>query len=149
MQQVFYQDDMKTHPLVGIIHDLVLESSEISENNTALWDRVREAWRNSASFKHPSFSSEHEIRLVVMPFNAEDFDVKPRYHVARERIKKFYPLNLDIMCRKANVTIEELISEIIIGPQSTQSLPILQDYLRDLSFEELATHVCLSDCPLR
>lgn len=149
MQQVFYQDDMKTHPLVGIIHDLVLESSEFSENNTALWDRVREAWRNSASFKHPSFSSEHEIRLVVMPFNAEDFDVKPRYHVARERIKKFYPLNLDIMCRKANVTIEELISEIIIGPQSTQSLPILQDYLRDLSFEELATHVCLSDCPLR
>ena len=148
LKKVFYQDDVASHPLVSEIHDLIRDS-DFSEYNPVLWEKLREAWQNSASFKHPSFSSENEIRLVVMPFNAEDFDVKPRYHVAKERIKKYYPLNLEEMCRCAGYTIEDLISEIIIGPESTQSPSILQDYLRDLSLNRLAEHVVLSDCPLQ
>ena len=149
IQEVFYQDQMESHPLVEKIHDLVLASDEISERNQSLRAQVREAWRDSASFKHPSFSSEREIRLVVMPFHAEDFDMKPRYHVAKERIKKYYPLDLEAMCLRAQATIEDLVSCIIIGPQSSQSLPILQDYLRDLSLCDLANNVFLSDCPLQ
>ncbi|MBR3397088.1 MAG: DUF2971 domain-containing protein [Lachnospiraceae bacterium] len=148
LKKVFYQDDVASHPLVNEIHDLIRDS-DLSEYNPVLWEKLREAWQNSASFKHPSFSSENEIRLVVMPFNAEDFDVKPRYHVAKERIKKYYPLNLEEMCSRAGYTIEDLISEIIIGPESTQSPSILQDYLRDLSLNRLAEHVVLSDCPLQ
>ncbi|MBR7057814.1 MAG: hypothetical protein IKI35_03720, partial [Stomatobaculum sp.] len=110
---------------------------------------LADCWRNSASFKHPSFSSEHEVRLVVMPFGAADFDVKPRYHVTKDRIKKYYPLDLDAMCEKAGASLEELIIEIIVGPESTQSLPIIRDYLKDLSFPELAERVYMSDCPLR
>jgi hypothetical protein len=149
IQEVFYQDHMESHPLVERIHDLVLASDEISERNQSLRAQVREAWRDSASFKHPSFSSEKEIRLVVMPFHAEDFDMRPRYHVAKERIKKYYPLDLEAMCERAHVTIEDLVSCVIIGPQSSQSLPILQDYLRDLSLRRLADNVFLSDCPLQ
>jgi hypothetical protein len=149
IQEVFYQDHMESHPLVEKIHDLVLASDEISERNQSLRAQVREAWRDSASFKHPSFSSEKEIRLVVMPFHAEDFDMRPRYHVAKERIKKYYPLDLEAMCERAHVTIEDLVSCVIIGPQSSQSLPILQDYLRDLSLRRLADNVFLSDCPLQ
>lgn len=149
IQEVFYQDHMESHPLVEKIHDLVLASDEISERNQSLRAQVREAWRDSASFKHPSFSSEKEIRLVVMPFHAEDFDMRPRYHVAKERIKKYYPLDLEAMCERAQVTIEDLVSCVIIGPQSSQSLPILQDYLRDLSLRRLADNVFLSDCPLQ
>ena len=45
--------------------------------------------------------------------------------------------------------LEDLIAEIIIGPESTQSAWILQDYLRDHGLKELAEHVSLSNCPLR
>ena len=60
-----------------------------------------------------------------------------------------HPLDLGAMCRDAGTDLEELITEIIIGPESTQSVPIIQDYLRDLSLDSLADRVCLSECPLR
>ncbi len=149
LQKVYYEKDVASHPFVGEIHDLIMENHDFSDQNSRLMAKVREAWRKSASFKHPSFSSENEIRLVVLPFHAEDFDVKPRYHVAKERIKKYYPLNLEEMCSRAGFTMEDLIAEIMIGPLSTQSLPILQDYLRDLSLDGLAERVVLSECPLQ
>ena len=149
LQKVYYQDDVDTHPLVKKLYDLTMSEEIITEDNPALKAALADCWRNSASFKHPSFSSEHEVRLVVMPFGAADFDVKPRYHVTKDRIKKYYPLDLDAMCEKAGVSLEDLITEIIVGPESTQSLPIIRDYLKDLSFPELAERVYMSDCPLR
>ena len=149
LQKVYYQDDVESHPLVKKLHDLTLSEEVFSEDNPTLKAALAECWRNSASFKHPSFSSEHEVRLVVMPYDAKSFDVKPRFHVAKDRIKKYYPLNLDDMCRKAGSSLEELIVEIIVGPESTQSLPILRDYLEDLSLPNLAKRIFLSDCPLR
>ena len=89
------------------------------------------------------------MRLVVAPFGNEAFDIKACYHVSKERIKKYYPLELRDMCRKVGATLEELIEEIIIGPESTQSKVILQDYLSDQGMEALAGRVALSDCPLR
>ncbi len=148
LQRVFYQDNMETHPLVDRIHALLKDKEELEETDE-LKRAAYEVLRNSASFKHPSFSSEHEIRLIVMPFDAPDFDLKPRYHIARERIKKYYPLDLDKMCRQAGITIEDLVAEVIVGPESTQSLPILRDYLQDAGLGRLAGHVCASDCPLR
>ena len=41
------------------------------------------------------------------------------------------------------------MTEIIIGPDSTQSPAIFQDYLRDNGLNALAQRVSLSDCPLR
>ena len=149
LQKVYYQDDVESHPLVKKLHDLTLSEEVFSEDNPTLKAALAECWRNSASFKHPSFSSEHEVRLVVMPYDAKSFDVKPRFHVAKDRIKKYYPLDLDDMCRKAGSSLEELIVEIIVGPESTQSLPILRDYLEDLSFPNLSKRIFLSDCPLR
>ena len=149
LQKVYYQDDVDTHPLVKKLYDLTMSEEIITEDNPALKAALADCWRNSASFKHPSFSSEHEVRLVVMPFGAADFDVKPRYHVTKDRIKKYYPLDLDDMCRKAGSSLEELIVEIIVGPESTQSLPILRDYLNDLSLPKLSKRIFLSDCPLR
>lgn len=149
LQKVYYQDDVESHPLVKKLYDLALSEEVFSEDNPTLKAALAECWRNSASFKHPSFSSEHEVRLVVMPYDAESFDVKPRFHVARDRIKKYYPLDLDDMCEHAGTSLEELIVEIIVGPESTQSLPILRDYLEDLSLPKLAKRIYLSDCPLR
>ena len=110
---------------------------------------MRDAWACSVSYKHPSFSTEYETRLVVSPFEKEDFGVQPCYHVTKERIKKYYPLDLRAMCREIGIGMEDLVAEIIIGPDSTQSLAIFQDYLRDNGLSPLAERVSLSDCPLR
>ena len=147
--KVNYQDNVESHPLVDKLYHLIAEDSETIKLTQALRDTIFEAWRNSASYKHPSFSSEHEIRLVVMPFEDENFALEPRYHVAKDRIKKYYPLNLDKMCANAGTTIEDLITEVMIGPESTQSVPILRDYLRDLSLRGLAERISHSNCPLR
>ena len=53
------------------------------------------------------------------------------------------------MCGKVGICLEDLITELIIGPDSTQSAAIFQDYLRDNGLARLAERVSLSDCPLR
>ncbi|MCI8996245.1 MAG: DUF2971 domain-containing protein [Lachnospiraceae bacterium] len=149
LQTVFYQDDMTEHHLVDVFYRLVKGETKIKGDNPRIKGAMKAAWIQSVVFKHPSFSSEKEVRLVVSPFEKEYFDVEPCYHVTIERIKKYYPLDLMSMCRKIGIGLEDLISEIIIGPESTQSQSILQDYLRDNGLKGLAERVSLSSCPLR
>ena len=149
LQAVFYQNDMAGHPMVETFCSLIREGVTLSDDDPRIRKAMCDAWACSVSFKHPSFSSEYEMRLVVSPFEKEEFDVRPCYHVTKERIKKYYPLNLQAMCQEAGITLEDLITEIIIGPDSTQSLAIFQDYLRDNGLHRLAERVSLSDCPLR
>ena len=41
------------------------------------------------------------MRLVVSPFEKGGLNVEPCYHVTKERIKKYYPLDLMAMCKEA------------------------------------------------
>ncbi len=149
LRTVFYQDDMTEHVLVDIFYRLVQNSTELSPENPDIKRAMNDAWTCSVAFKHPSFSSEKEVRLVIFPFERQGFDVKPYYHITAERIKKYYPLNIASMCKRVGISLEELIAEIIIGPESTQATWILQDYLRDNGLYGLAKRVSLSNCPLR
>lgn len=151
LQTVFYQDDMTEHALVDVFCQLALSqgSSALTNDIPQVNQALSTAWICSAAFKHPSFACENEVRLVVSPFEEEYFGVQPGYHVTPDRIKKYYPLDLQQMCRRAGFSPEELVAEIIIGPESTQSLPILQDYLRDCGLSGLTEKVTLSNCPLR
>ena len=149
LQTVFYQDDMAGHNLTGVFYRLMKRGKELSLANPDIKKAMNYAWSCSAAYKHPSFLSEREVRLVVSPFVKEYFEVEPCYHITTERIKKYYPLDLMGMCRKIGIGLEELVPEIIIGPESTQSKSILQDYLRDNGLEGLAGRVSLSKCPLR
>ena len=151
LRPVLYQENIQGHPLVSKIHELLC--GDISGNdyssNPQLRKTLDRAWAASAAYKHPSFASENEVRLLVSPFEQGYFDVQPQYHISRERIKKYYPLDLIQMCNETGATIENLISELIIGPESTQSLPILKDYLCSLGFFTLAKQISYSRCPLR
>ena len=149
LQTVFYRDDMAGHPMVEVFCQLIEEGVPLSGEDPAVRKAMRDAWACSVSFKHPSFSSENEMRLVVSPFGEEGLDLKPCYHVTKERIKKYYPLDLKAMSGEIGIGIEDLVTEIIIGPDSAQSLAIFQDYLRDHGLAKLAGRVSLSDCPLR
>jgi len=151
LQTVFYQDDMAAHNLTGVFYRLVKRKKDLAEaeHGTEIKKAMNYAWSCAAAYKHPSFLSEREVRLVVSPFVKEYFEIKPCYHTTKERIKKYYPLDLQNMCRKIGIGWEELVPEIIIGPESTQSRSILQDYLRDNGLAGLAERVSLSNCPLR
>ena len=148
LREVTYQSDMGDHPLVDRLFEIMQRKINLS-NAMELKKIVAEVCRNSAAYKHPSFASESEIRLVVMPFDMHNIQIKPHYNVKRERIKKYYPLDLNRMCRKASVDIEDLITELMVGPESTQSPQILRDYLLDLGLKRMAANVSTSDCPLR
>lgn len=128
---------------------LLRRDDALSGQSPELRQAMCEAWACSVSFKHPSFRSEYEMRLVVSPFEKEELDIRPCYHVTKERIKKYYPLDLAAMCKEIGIGVEDLVTEIIIGPDSTQSAAIFQDYLRDNGLKKLAERVSLSDCPLR
>ena len=149
LQTVFYEDDMTDHRLAKVFYRLLKQETGVLEKSVLIKVAMKNAWIQSVVFKHPSFSSEREVRLVLSPFGKEYFDVKPCYHIAKERIKKYYPLDLRAMCGKVGIGLEELVEEIIIGPESTQSEPIMQDYLRDNGLKRLAGRVSLSNCPLR
>ena len=69
--------------------------------------------------------------------------------MTKERIKKYYPLDLQVMCEEIGIGLEDLVTEIIIGPDSTQSMVSFHDYLQDNGLRGLAERVSLSDCPLR
>ena len=148
-QEVYYQEDMREHRLVNEFYQLIKTSEHFPDCLPKLQELMNEAWVNSAAFKHPSFVNEKEFRLVVSPFISNEFAVEPKYHVSQGRIKKYYPLDLNRMCGKLNMHLSDLVGEIIIGPTSSQSLPILQDYLEDCGLNVLKDKIIMSDCPLR
>ncbi len=149
LQEVYYQEDIREHPLVNAFCQLIMAQETFSEDLPELQNLMYDAWVQSAAFKHPSFASERECRLVVSPFILNEFMIGPKYHVSVERIKKYYPLDLNRMCGRLDLHFADLIGEIIIGPTSSQSLPILQDYLDDCGLNILKSKICLSECPLR
>ena len=89
LQAVFYRDDMAGHPMVDVFCELARRGGALDGDNPALKAAMREAWACSVSYKHPSFRSEYEMRLVVSPFEKENFGVRPCYHITKERIKDY------------------------------------------------------------
>ena len=148
LAEVFYQEDMHEHRLVDAFYQQ-MKTADSFTGNESLLALMNDAWIQSAAFKHPSFASEKESRLVVSPFISNEFAVEPKYHVSDGRIKKYYPLNLNRMCSRLNMHLSDLVAEIIIGPTSSQSLPILQDYLSDCGLNVLKEKIHMSNCPLR
>lgn len=146
LQQVFYEADVANHEVVKELYRV----ASMDEYDEA---KVREimdlAWVHSAAFKHPSFASENEVRMVVSPFIADEFAVSPQYNIAHNRIKKYYPLDLKESCKRNGIRISDLVKEIIIGPTSTQSKAILEDYLEDCGLGALSARIEMSKCPLR
>ena len=149
LQTVYYQKDMREHRLVEEFYRVIMGERRSSEMQREMREIMNDAWIQSAAFKHPSFAREKERRLVISPFVLNDFAVEPRYHVSAGRIKKYYPLDLNRMCGRLGLHMSELIGEIIIGPTSSQSMPILQDYLVDCGMNALKDKISMSDCPLR
>ena len=149
LKKVYYQDSVTGHELIPTFIEIMSNQKAFTGEMEELRELMIDAWISSAAFKHPSFTSENEVRLIYTPYNAEEAAVKPKYHIAWDRIKKYYPLDLNELCRQSGISLVDLVDEILIGPASPQSLPILQDYLIDSGLKSLAKKVSPSKCPLR
>lgn len=150
LEKVCYQDDVKEHQLVNVISELVKNDCSVPVNGyKSLNEAVSNAWACSTAFKHPSFECEKEVRLLTIPSQNDYYGKHSEFHVTAYRIKKYFPLDLRKLCEEKNILLEDLIDEVIIGPESTQPAEILEDYLRRIGLVKLSERVHHSDCPLR
>lgn len=145
LQKVFYGEDARYHKLVDVLEDLFLGKSNIRHHfNSDDWEAVFfQAWVISVAHKIFSFESEKEIRLVTLPTGGEKrYDKLGDSHVVTTPygIKECLYFDWKKGCYDRNIPIEELITEIIIGPRSSVKVEDLQEWLKDKKLD------CLVNC---
>lgn len=104
---------------------------------------------SSPLFKHPSFISEKEYRLVSLPYNVSEYLGEPHFFVEETNIKKYYILKLREVCQSLSRPYHELFTQICIGPQARVTKDVLSDYFASTGMSELCDKIKLSECPLR
>lgn len=104
---------------------------------------------SSPLFKHPSFISEKEWRLVSLPYNVNEYLGQPHFFVEETNIKKYYILNLRSVCKELGFSYADLFEEICIGPQARVTKEVLTDYFDSTEMKELCNKIKMSECPLR
>ena len=104
---------------------------------------------SSPLFKHPSFISEKEYRLVSLPYNVSEYLGEPHFFVEETNIKKYYILNLKNVCGRLGEDYASLFEEICIGPQARVTKEVLSDYFTATGIPALCNKIKMSECPLR
>lgn len=117
-----------------------------SENISELFNTMI---TSSPLFKHPSFISEKEYRLVSLPYNVSEYLGEPHFFVEETNIKKYYILNLKTVCNKLGIKYSDLFNEVCIGPQARVTKDVLSDYFASNNMSELCEKIKISECPLR
>ena len=127
--------------------------AEKNVHSANLAQKIRETFNrlvtSSPLFKHPSFISEKEYRLVSLPYNVTEYLGEPHFFVEETNIKKYYILKLRNVCDTLKLSYADLFEEICIGPQARVTKDVLSDYFSATGMGELCTKIKLSECPLR
>ena len=144
LQPVFYVSDVSQHEHVQLISNYIEDNSNLGE-----WKSIEgifeNAWACASAYKHPSFSSEEEVRLISIPGTvAGKTGKQPKYRVSSNRIHEYYPL------KPSEKTIRDLITDIVLGPRAQCSIDILKRYLENESNVEIdSISIFKSESPLK
>ncbi len=143
LTDVFYtQGAAKKSEHAKLIRDYIITSSV----DMQAWGDINgifdNCWAASSAYKHKSFKTEKEVRIVSLPFALKTFLDDPHYQMESWGIREYYKI-------KISEKIEDLISEIIIGPRANVTVDTLQRYLQHLSNDYTKITVKESECPLR
>lgn len=153
LQTVFYFIP-KDHELPDILADFMKTGNDSTHTFENLNEAIQCMFACGASFKDPSFNSEVETRIAITwPIKQSNV----HYQCTPTKIKKYYCLPWTKCFNPIpneenwidNFNYDDLITEILIGPCSTQSIDVLKEYLKDHKFEKLADKVYKSKCPLQ
>ena len=137
---------------LSIVHelaDLVKNSNNKNTDNEKIRQTFNRLVTSSPLFKHPSFISEKEYRLVSLPYNVSQYLGEPHFFVEETNIKKYYILKLKNVCESLGINYSDLFEEICIGPQARVTKEVLSDYFSSTGMNELCAKIKLSECPLR
>lgn len=134
--------------------EIVKKLADIIKHETDFQsDHVREIFNDlvtsSPLFKHPSFISEKEYRLVSLPYNVSEYLGEPHFFVEETNIKKYFILYLRNVCEKLGYKYSDLFNEVCIGPQARVTKDVLADYFESTGMKDLCDKIKLSECPLR
>ncbi len=136
-----------------VVHELaeLIQNSKDSEIKATqkLHETFNTLITSSPLFKHPSFISEKEYRLVSLPYNVNEYLGEPHFFVEETNIKKYYILNMKNVCEKLGIEYSNLFKEVCIGPQARVTPEVLADYFTATNMSSLCSKIKLSECPLR
>lgn len=153
--QVNYSSSCDDMEIVRELCQLIQECANAGPvtKEDPLSERIRDFFNrlvtSSPLFKHPSFISEKEYRLVSLPYNVSEYLGEPRFFVEETNIKKYYVLNLRSVCESLGHPYSEIFEEICIGPQARVTREVLSDYFAATGVPELREKIKISECPLR
>lgn len=143
---VFYDWNPQNHELyellskyffTGTIPDEFYNEESLIENMIA----------TSCSYKHKSFNNEKEVR-IFSPWNTTK-NPNVHFHIVGDTIKEYLHINIKSLCDEEEIPFEKLIRRIIVGPRSSQSIPVLRDFVKSCGLNNLADKISLSQCPLQ
>ncbi len=148
--QVNYASNVEELEVVKELSDLIknLKDDSVTENKDIIRELFHRLVNSSPLFKHPSFISEKEYRIVTLPTEKEYLG-KPHFFIEETNIKKYFILNLRDVCKKLGFEYVDLFKEICIGPQALVTKDILSDYFESEGVGKLSDKIKYSECPLR
>lgn len=157
LYKVNYSRNCDDLGIVKEIANLIKEESATKESSASTSSsgeqKIHETFNrlitSSPLFKHPSFISEKEWRLVSLPYNVNEYLGQPHFFVEETNIKKYYILNLRSVCKELGFSYADLFEEICIGPQARVTKEVLTDYFDSTEMKELCGKIKMSECPLR
>ena len=123
--RVHYSSDVDNLEIVRDLADAIKDDSSDDVRIQEIFNRLISS---SPLFKHPSFISEKEYRLVSLPYNVSEYLGEPHFFVEETNIKKYYILKLRDVCKSLGADYEDLFNEICIGPQARVTKAVLSDY---------------------
>lgn len=147
LQTVFYDFNVRKHKHFDCVKNYICDSDlDPFTNEESLIENIV---ATACSFKNVSFSAEDEIRAIILYVDSPSEFVRVKFEIRNGVIKKYAKIKWYDVCKKLELNIQDLISEIIIGPRSQQKIDILKEYLSLNDYDDLALKVKNSECPLR
>ena len=147
LYKVNYSENCDALEIVTELSNLVL--SNVKNDSPECRELFNRLVTSSPLFKHPSFISEREYRLVSLPYDVSKYLGEPHFFVEETNIKKYYILRLRDVCKNLSIPYHKLFTEIRIGPEARVTKDVLSDYFASTGMEELCEKVRISECPLR
>lgn len=144
MNEEYYGYNAKQHKMKTLLVDYIQDNK--MEEFSDIDGLIDNLLLCAMIHKHESFSAEQEVRLS--PYFIKNDDSHLEYRVT-ETIRRIYVVDLNELCQKENMVLDDLIKAIVIGPKSKQNIEDLKWYLNKINLPRLAGKVRKSDCPLR
>lgn len=145
--EVFYEKSVKSHEHYNYLKEYILDGN-FSNGFSNIDELIDNFLACSYLFKHPSFKSEKEIRIVTLWKRIPNFS-EISCELNNGQIKQVLKVNIEELCNHRKIDFEDLIDEIVIGPRSLQSEKELKLFLKEIKLDKLVNKVRYSECPLR